>query len=248
MAAAVKSMFKPEPLCAELQRYAYTDSRLGLCIKHPLVFSIMHSPKMNHLVNEQLAHKQEGLTKAMADGDWTQFVWLHERPYRLWAFQGIEPQLQNDTYWQLLGATWIDSENYFQNKRVWHEYLSSKRPSRYWIMASEDMDVLESLPDELTVYRGREPGDVYEINGGNYLSKFGPSWTLDYNIALKFAKRFKSMWRTRFKSDELIVFKATCNKADAIGYLNSRSEEEVLIFPRYLRDVQVTTIAAGPSR
>ena len=51
-------MQRPEPLDRELQGYL-VDSILGPVIKHPLVFSIPHSPQLNAMANARLRAKQD---------------------------------------------------------------------------------------------------------------------------------------------------------------------------------------------
>ena len=75
-------MFDSEELNPELQEYL--DCEAGFtCIRHPLVYSIMHVPPLNKLMNQSLGHKKQMLSEALEKGDWSRVVFLHERPYRV---------------------------------------------------------------------------------------------------------------------------------------------------------------------
>lgn len=110
-------MRRREPLDSELQGYL-VDSLLGPVIKHPLVFSIPHSPQLNAMANARLRAKQDGCRHAAENKQWTQYLFLHERPFRVYAFTRIAAQLSDVDYWTLLADLWVDAENIYEDQQL----------------------------------------------------------------------------------------------------------------------------------
>jgi hypothetical protein len=131
-------MARQEELDPELEPWLVHDGPFGTCLKHPLVFSIIHAPPMNAFVNAQLKQKQRRLREARAEEKWETFVWLHERPYRLDAFTHVSWHLDGPDYWKLLGRVWTDTENSWQNWATWREVLTADPEGRE-MMSSEDV-------------------------------------------------------------------------------------------------------------
>jgi hypothetical protein len=75
-----------EDLDPELEPYLETNELGWTMLRHPLVYSMFHHDRLNALVNKQLHAKLEELDKAIAERNYTKFVYLHERPYRIDAF------------------------------------------------------------------------------------------------------------------------------------------------------------------
>lgn len=196
-----------EELDPELQMY-FTNDGMPM-IRHPLVYSIMHSDMMNAMVNKQFHQKKEQCEKAILNKDWPRFIYLHERPYRLQAFQECENDMDDKTYWEQLGDIWIDSENIWQNQDEWLDCLHSSRPDREYIMDDEDREEFNKLPDTFTIYRG------YDKRNKN-----GFSYSLDKTKAQWFASRFGGA-KTNLKTVE-------AKKSDCVGYFGRRGEKEII--------------------
>ena len=79
---------------------------------------------------------------------------------------------------------------------------------------------LAELDDTVTVYRG-----VTTINSDNHLAL---SWTLDYETADWFARRF---------DEDGTVYKAQIDKEHIFALFNGRNESEVVLDPKYLKDI-----------
>ena len=79
---------------------------------------------------------------------------------------------------------------------------------------------LAELDDTVTVYRG-----VTTINSDNLLAL---SWTLDYETAGWFARRF---------DEDGTVYKAQIDKEHIFALFNGRDESEVVLDPKYLKDI-----------
>lgn len=213
--AELAEFFAADPLDPELVTYSYEDDEGSVFIKHPLVFSIWHNESLNRMCNAQLKGKREACDKALDEGDWPHYVWLHERPYRLDAFLAVEWQMSDAEYWALLGDVWCDSENIREHPEEWPELLHADRGDRRLIMRDDEREEFDALPDTLTIWQGcTDQRDD------------GWSWTLDEGKAQWFANRF-----AMFEKAEPRLRKATCRKSDVVAYLTRRGESEILVDP-----------------
>ena len=201
-----KIMGSNEDLHPDLVPYV-SDGPLGKQLRHPLVYQIAMTG--NGWANAYYLQKVGDVKKTLENKKYDSFVWLHERPYRIEAFQEIEHLLSDTAYWKLLSEIWTDTENQWQNHEEWKELLSSARSSRHYLMNEEEFNLLQSLPDEVTIYRGCQPG----------INENGLSWTTDKAKAEFFAKRF---------SKEGIILEKTISKSDIIALLTGRGESEVI--------------------
>ena len=91
------------------------------------------------------------------------------------------------------------------------------------LMNEEELKVYNALPEEVTVYRG--------VTSNNLDGVEALSWSLSPKKAEWFA--------TRFPSIKGRVYSATISKYDIFAYINERNEEEVIVNPDYLDDIQV---------
>ena len=77
-------------------------------------------------------------------------------------------------------------------------------------MDAKEKKKFKSLPEEVMIYRGG-----HKKNNSKALS-----WTVDYNQALWFAKRF---------DNNGYVLQATIKKDDIIAYFDERNEKELIV-------------------
>ncbi|CAN5472832.1 hypothetical protein BH09ACT8_BH09ACT8_55770 [soil metagenome] len=213
-----------ETLDAELAAYL-VDSPLGPVIKHPLVFSIPHGPQLNAMANARLRAKQEGCRQAIEDRHWSQYLFLHERPYRIHAFTLIAPQLDDRIYWTSLAELWVDAENIHEDEHQWAELLQddSRQGRRHLMMTAPERRHLAKQPTSLQVYRG------FSHDG----RQAGMSWSLDPMIARRFAMRFGGHGRPR-------VARGTVKKSAVIAYFSGSGEHEIVVAPTDVTHQQVT--------
>lgn len=214
----------PDDLDPELEEYLTEGPDGHTFIQHPLVYSVLHAPTLNRVVNDLLRRKKKVIEEYVGAERWSSVVWAHERPHRLTAFATIQHNLTNVEWWSLLGSIWIDSENIWQNERLWERYLHERRPDRDAFMSGDQddpawdsapLEVYENLPKEFTVYRG------YSKEGRDE----GFSWTLNEQIAGWFAQRFTQ------RGDRPRVVEGVVRKESVIGFLNGRHEEEIVVAP-----------------
>jgi len=201
-----KIMSSNEELHPDLIPYV-SDGPLGKQLRHPLVYQIAMTG--NGWANAYYLQKKGDVQKALENKKYDSFVWLHERPYRLEAFVQIEDKLSDTKYWTLLSSIWTDTENQWQNLEVWKKLLLSKRSNRHYLSGEEGDQLLRSLPEEVTIYRGCQPG----------LNEGGLSWTLDKGKAKFFANRF---------GEEGIILEKKISKSSIIAVLLGRNESEVI--------------------
>jgi len=201
-----KVMASTEELHPDLQPYL-EEGAIGLQLRHPLVYLV---PLWgNGHANALYEHKVKGVKDALANNKYSSYIFLHERPYRLDAFTLIQSKLSDTQYWSLLSDIWTDTENQWQGLNKWKQLLSSNRPSRHYMMNEEEFNLLQSLPDEVTIYRGCQAG----------INENGLSWTLNKKKAEFFANRF---------GKEGIILERKIPKSNIIAFLNGRGESEVI--------------------
>ena len=196
-----------EPLHPDLIPYFEADGALGAQVRHPLVYQV--PLWSNGSANAYYLQKKKDLEKAIAEKNFNQIIYLHERPYRLQAFIQIAPQLSDTKYWSILSGIWTDTENQWQNLEHWKELLSANRSSRHYLMDESEVQLLNSLPEFVKIYRGCVKG----------LNEDGLSWTLDKAKAEFFANRF---------SKEGIILEREIPKSEIIAVLLGRGESEVI--------------------
>ncbi|AAN02014.1 gp82 [Mycobacterium phage Corndog] len=219
-----------EELHPDLQPWLKDDGPFGTCLKHPLVYSIVHTPQMNALVNRQYTQKTEELRKARDEGKWQYYVWLHERPWRAEAFGHISWRLDGPEYWELLGRVWSDTENAWQYRSEWRDYLSADPEGREMMSTPEVRCVFTRPPETggllpmTRVYRGYCHDDGAD----------GFSWTLDKARARWFATRLRESGDPPGR-----IIAGFVAKEHVIAYITSRDEQEIVCFPEHVVDKEV---------
>jgi hypothetical protein len=182
-------------------------------IRHPLVVQLF--PADVSFINQLYRQKLDKLAKAEAEGDWSQYITLHERPYHLGALcAAINMGLSDEPsyYWELVGDVWRGSENIYQNLSEWKKLWASAIDDRQACMSSNDLHIFYSLPKQLEVWRG-----VSYKSGVT-----GLSWTLNPGKAAWYAKRYRSEPHVPFLAKGLV------NKRDVLAYFGERDESEII--------------------
>lgn len=217
-----------EELHEDLRPYLETLPSGWTCIRHPLVFSIMHAPALNVLANRQLAAKRQATQEAYDEQRWHSYIFLHERPYRAEALADVSALMDDDVYWEMVGSVWTDSENIVQCRETWHELLGASRASREYIMNEEERDTLAKLTSPLMIYRG------FSYEGGER----GASWTHSKDKAEWFARRFGGVVGDRNGCAPSVAVGVT-DLAKVIAYFDARNEREIVVLPE---DVEIVRI------
>lgn len=209
-----------EELCKELKE-CLIKSNFGdyLMINHPLVHEPLYIEAANAHYNRSLLVKKKTLEEFYAEEKYGSWVFLHEKPYRLKAFDDLEDQLDSDgivlndrTRWNLLRSIWTNSENIWQNLDRWCEHFEQENRNTIRLgMESEDLEAFHNLPPRITIYRGTQKG-----------KNPGLSYTLNKGKAQWFAERF---------DNEPLVIERIVEKEDCLWYLSNRGEDEIVIDP-----------------
>ena len=203
---------RQEELHPDLPRHI-TDMGGGmLALRHPIIYSVPYHPQMNALINTQYQEKQKALSEAKKEGDFSAYVFLYERPYRVNAFDRIAEKMGDVAYHELLSSIWTDSENIWQVKALWKKLLKAREKSKSLFMDKKERRVFDKLPEVLTVYRGY-------TNGKN---KDGFSYTLSKEKAKWFSERFSHKGAGA-------VLTRTIEKSKVFAYVDGRGEQEIII-------------------
>ena len=207
-----------EELHEDLKLYLDEDTDLGKFIKHPLLFWAGYDDSFIEVVNTAYKTKRKEAEKARKSKRWENWLMLHERPYRLDAFMSIASELDKKNYWQLLSYIWIDAEFPTVNKEIWIQLFTRRLPNKRKMMNGKERRVLSNLPDkDINVFRGYSDDEHAD----------GISWTLSYEKAEEFAKRWGS--------EDAKIAEGMCKKEDILAFLNGRNEEEIIIDPEKVR-------------
>lgn len=213
-----------EDLHPELQAH-YRDDTMMPMVHHPLVVSVA-MPTMNKNLNQMFAQKQEQIKEAIAEGNWSRYIFLHERPYRFQAlFDAIGRGLTEKPkdYWRMVGQVWTDSENIHQHLREWIKVWSMPVPNRELVMDEEERSALAAMPEQITVYRGVMAKRFQQ----------GLSWTLDKDRAQWFANRFAHDGRKPH------VYEGVVAKSDVLAHFLGRNEDEIVVLPRNVKNIKL---------
>lgn len=202
-------------------------SSFGRSLKHPLIFDILYSPQMNAILNAGYKQKKKSCEEALEKGDFSYYIWLHERPYRMQTFFELAARIPDKEYWQLLGSIWSDSENLWQYQEMLPYLLNMKKDGKENIMDEEEKQLLANLPDEITIYRGHQ-----------YINRLGYSWTLSYLKAKWFAQRFQK------KRNNVSI--GIINKKDVIALITGRGEFEVICNHKNVKNIKNFTQEKRP--
>lgn len=215
-----------EDLHPDLQKYL-NISPIGEIVQHPLVYSVPHHPMRNANLNRLLERKKINLINFRAQKNWGSYIFTYERPYRLEAMRMVLDEMSDFEYWNQVSRVWTDSENIYQNFEEWVEIWSNDRPEREATMDEDELAVLNSLPDSLTVYRGVGHEDAIG----------GLSWTTDKDRAVWFAKRFS------YQEDSMpILATMEIDKSEILAYFGGRNESEVVIIPGFDAEIEMETV------
>lgn len=198
-----------EQLHPDLQEHMREDKVIGWMIHMPYCVQVCLPPLeemesregqaiLKH-INRVYANKIERKNAYIRCGDISSYLFMVvERPYRMDAFLKHHALGLRDP--DLFRSVWIDSEDPCRMlekiKAVWDDYSDAFR------------DTLDSLPEEMTIYRG-----VKEKNDR------GMSWTLSRDKASWFANRYRSSG---------YIKKRRIRKDDVIAYFKDRGEEEII--------------------
>lgn len=213
-------MKKKEELDVILQDYL-RDGPLGQMIHHPLIIEIIYDENFNTMINQRFKRKEQEVALALHNKDYSRYLFLHERPYRANALNEILHVIPKEKYWDLVHSVYIDTENYYENKKFWDMVFTSTFdvPEKYKLQTEEK---------EVLVYRG------FSEKG----AERGISWTLDKEVAMWFANRWNQ------KQPGVAVAKV--DRSQIVCYYEGRSEKEVILNPEFVKKMDLEIIKDTP--
>ncbi len=191
-------------------------------VHHRLVVASL-SKDASH-INRIYRHKIDAVAKAKANRDWSTYVFLYEKPYRLDALLAAAKYGLKDkpsAFWKLLGSVWIGTENAHQHPIKWRQLWKEAIEGRQACMSEEDLRIFDSLPEQIQVWRGTS----------HKRGLAGLSWTLDERIAVGFARRFCSESRVP------LLAKGMVEKSDVLAYFGERDEQEIVSMKVWISSV-----------
>lgn len=210
MSLAHKLETGPGALDAELVACLEDDGPTGLpFIKHPLLVTLYAAGLEGHY-NAQLGAAKLLRARYEDAGQWHSALWLHARPWRLWAFvTRYAERMSAADAGDLLSELWRDTEGPSLARETWLEMFRLYAPVSPVMRRSR-----LALPTRpFTVFRGMSED---EAEGGVY----GLSWTLEQGKAEWFARRFER---------DGVVIEAVVEPEHVFAYLPERGESEVVI-------------------
>ncbi len=211
------------------------NKEIPFILSHPLFSSSAYMDEDNNLKNvtyENFNEVVELHIKRLKDivenekriGDKIVKFLIHiNKPYRLEFFNLLKEKIETKTtYNELLYWIWCDTE--FPHQIGINKAVLLFKNSKFDIKLfsdKEDFEFYNNLNEKIIIYRGLQGKDA-KIRG--------LSWSLNKEKAIWFANRFKQKGN---------LYQAEINKRDIYAYTNSMGEEEIIINPRYLKNIQL---------
>lgn len=230
------AMYRPEPLHADLLDYVLEGvvAPGQKSLYHPLVIVPVLNETSHRHINEVYLSKNKELDRAVKERNWSTYIWIHERPYRLNALLDCAQYgaMRDAEFGSLIRAVWIDSENIHQNMMAWSSLWSSLgADARAKTMSEDDHAAFAKLPENIPVWRGVTHSDAVR----------GMSWSTNRSQAIWFARRFSQM---DGRQAQLVEGKIQKNKV--FGYLTGRGEYEVVTSPDDVEIIRVAGVRKKP--
>ena len=155
----------------------------------------------------------------MNKNDIEQILFFKSSFDRFACFYELRHHLKGQDYWEVLRNAYQSSDNTYHQRLNIIESFLEKEPKSEMFMESLERENLESLPEEITIYRGMT---LSVFNSG----VFGISWTLDPKVAHFFAFTYGRNFAT--KNEKKMIHKMTVSKKQIFAYLADRDEKEVI--------------------
>jgi len=178
--------------------------------------------------------------KKLRDKDFAGYLFTFSHDERFDSFLKIIPKLSAKEYWELLRELWMMAEVIEPDRTTWLRLLQSKRSGREFLMTKGERGALAKMPDRIEIWRGC----------GHAAGVRGLSWTLDMERAKMFASYACQGRRLYLAASSCgstpIVARAICGKAHVLAFFKERSEAEIVINPKKLKEVQTFSLAGSP--
>ena len=150
---------------------------------------------------------------------WSAYLLTFDSSEALGALLAIEDELDDPSYWRLLGDAWTASDAVAANEDTWRRLFSSDRPGRENLTREPDRPLLAALPEEVTAYRG------HSHEGGAR----GLAWTLLRESAVTFAHQFATSTDLGHPTGEPRLATATVPRSSILALHQARREGDLVI-------------------
>ena len=206
-----------------LVKHPFTDSAFAAIAKNPekvtenKVINILESESNLNRWREYVAEQIDSAESA--DEIYSRIT----KPYRLTFMKYAGKYLSEKNFAEMLCAAWVSSENPNSDVNVSQSELLQmfRSADKSLLMTAEERKRLNELDDPVTVYRGVTPYNAKSVKA--------MSWTLDYEKALWFSKRFDS---------DGTVYTAEIEKSNILALFDGRDESEIVVEPAYLLNIE----------
>lgn len=198
------------------------DTRVGGVASHPFtntwITGIYDKDRKLTFVDlrkeDEQAKWREQIKATIEESDLRGICLMLNKPYILTFISYIESMLSDEELGMILGTFWTAIENITGDNNVNGMEIVKwfKRADKKSLMNEEELLVYESLPEEVTVYRG--------VTSYNRKKEKALSWTLDYEKAVWFANRFSTgtgeVWTMTVPKKRILCCFDGCSEQEAI--------------------------------
>lgn len=202
--------------------YSVKGRLFPVCYKNgPIVIGIYIMNKeyfINFRVKEIINQQEIRFNELLSSGNYKSLFTFIDKPYRLEWYYKLYNKIPDEDKYDIFIDIYTGSEYGFNNYNI--DFI--KDVIRYKRTNNENYNMLE---DVITIYRGE--GSKSTPYNKAY------SWTTNIEIARFFAKRFDNNGN---------IYKAQVNKEDIIDYLCNRNEEEIIVYPHNVYNVELLEV------
>lgn len=211
------------------------ETRVGVVATHPFTNSWVVWLQGHELIDlhdeEKAAEWRKQIGQMIDEADLVGLFLLLNPAYILNFLKFTARYMSNEDLGRVLGGFWNRIEQISLDKSVTGRNIISwyKRADRKTLMDDEDRAFFNSLPDEVTVYRG--------VTSHNRRKTKAFSWSVDKQVAEWFAKRFAT------GTGE--VWTLTVPKERILSYIGGTEKEVIVNLYGYDKPIEVTKIASS---
>lgn len=158
--------------------------------------------------------------------EYSQFAKMITKPYRSAFLSFTKKYIDTCDLAQYLKILWLSTETVNVDINISKsEYVSLfKRADRNYLMTEKEINILDRLPERITIYRGINNKTNHPVNG--------MSWTPERDTAVWFANRFSNSGGS--------VCQAEIDKENILAYFDF--EKETVVDYRRLENVKIETV------
>ena len=176
---------------------------------------------------QKINFKKQELDKAIEQQNWDKVFMLIEKPFRLnWLEENIDLIKDDKQYYNFLKDAYMMTEFPMNGFSNYHDLLDLfyARENSKLMLDKDELELLNSLPNEVKIWRGVKVDDVLDDDN------IGLSFTLNKDKAIWFAERF-----SQAGVSQAILIEAVVKRDDILSIFLNRDEEEVIVNPEDIK-------------